>query len=116
MSDRIGRRVVLLCGLVATAVATASLGAADSLGWFLAGRALQGFVASSCPPVALSLVGEVLPPARRPLGVSLISFAFLAAAPVAQFVGVATAAGLESIVCGNTRQGKSGRLFSLQRK
>ncbi len=92
LSDRIGRRVVLLCGLVATALATASLGTAGSFGWFLAGRALQGFVAASFPPVALSLVGEVLPPARRPLGVSLISFAFLAAAPVAQFVGVSVAA------------------------
>lgn len=100
LSDRCGRRVILLCGLVATTVATALLGMAGSLGWFLAGRALQGFVASSFPPVALSLVGEALPPERRPLGVSLISFAFLAAAPVAQFVGVTLTASPTGLMLG----------------
>lgn len=88
MSDRIGRRIVLLCGLIGTGLVTLLLGALDSFALFLAGRALQGFVASSFPPVALSLVNEALAPERRPLGVSLISFAFLAAAPVAQFTGV----------------------------
>lgn len=88
LSDRIGRRVVLLCGLVGLGLVTALLGLADTFPLFLMGRVLQGFVAASFPPVALSLVGEVLPPKHRPFGVSLISFAFLAAAPVAQFAGV----------------------------
>ncbi|EPX76393.1 hypothetical protein Salmuc_02895 [Salipiger mucosus DSM 16094] len=100
LSDRFGRRIILLCGLVATTMATALLGAAGSIGWFLAGRALQGFVASSFPPVALSLVAEALPPERRPLGVSLISFAFLAAAPVAQFAGVSVAASPTGLMLG----------------
>lgn len=100
LSDRFGRRIILLCGLVATTVATALLGMAGSLGWFLAGRALQGFFASSFPPVALSLVGEALPPERRPLGVSLISFAFLVAAPVAQFVGVSLTASPTGLMLG----------------
>ncbi|MEG1375160.1 MAG: MFS transporter, partial [Comamonas sp.] len=38
------------------------------------------------PPAALALVAETLPPARRPLGISLMSFAFLAAAPAAQLL------------------------------
>jgi len=88
MSDRIGRRIVLLCGLIGTGLVTVLLGLVDTFAFFLAARVLQGFMASSFPPVALSLVGEALPPERRPLGVSLISFAFLAAAPVAQFTGM----------------------------
>lgn len=87
LSDRIGRRIVLICGLLGTGLVTGLLGLVDTFSLFLAGRALQGFVASSFPPVALSLVGETLSAEHRPLGVSLISFAFLAAAPVAQFIG-----------------------------
>lgn len=89
LSDRYGRRVVLLTGLVGTAAATALVGIAETMPGFLAARALQGLIAASFPPVALSLVAEALPPQRRPLGVSLISFAFLAAAPFAQFGGAA---------------------------
>jgi predicted MFS family arabinose efflux permease len=88
LSDRLGRRKILIGGLLAMTVVTGLLGFADNLSMFLAGRAAQGFVASSFPPVALSIVSEVLPPHRRPLGVSLISFAFLAAAPLAQLVAV----------------------------
>lgn len=77
-----------MSGLVAMAVVTGLLSFADTLPAFLAGRAAQGIVAASFPPVALSLLSEALPPSRRPLGVSLISFSFLAAAPVAQFVAV----------------------------
>ncbi|MGO1502884.1 MAG: MFS transporter [Marinobacter sp.] len=88
LSDRLGRLQILVGGLLAMTVVTGLLGFADNLAMFLAGRAAQGFVASSFPPVALSLVSEVLPSRRRALGVSLISFAFLAAAPLAQFVAV----------------------------
>lgn len=89
LSDRIGRRVILLAGLAATALATALVGIAGSMPLYLAARALQGFVAASFPPVALSLISETLSPPHRPFGISLISFAFLAAAPVAQFAGAA---------------------------
>lgn len=84
LSDRIGRKGVILVGLVATAVATALVGLAPSFGLLLAARVVQGFAASAFPPVALSLAAEELPPPHRPLGVSLMSFAFLGAAPLAQ--------------------------------
>ncbi|TKD18409.1 MFS transporter [Rhodobacter capsulatus] len=86
LSDRVGRRWVLVLGLVCTGAVTAALSQAQGIESFLAGRALQGFFAASFPPVALSLLGETLPPARRAFGISLISFAFLAAAPIAQVV------------------------------
>lgn len=84
LSDRFGRRRVILAGLVATGFATALVGLAQGFGLLLAARILQGFAASAFPPVALSLVAEELPPRHRPLGVSLMSFAFLGAAPLAQ--------------------------------
>ncbi|MEM5543654.1 MFS transporter, partial [Sulfitobacter sp. AS92] len=88
LSDRFGRRTILVGGLVAMTAVTALLGLSESFPMFMAGRAAQGFVAASFPPVALSIVNEALPPSRRPLGVSLISFSFLAAAPLAQFAAV----------------------------
>ncbi|GLK65687.1 MULTISPECIES: MFS transporter [Paracoccus] len=84
MSDRLGRKRMILIGLIATAIATGLVALADSFQALLAARAVQGLAASIFPPVALSLVTEELPPKHRPLGVSLMSFAFLGAAPLAQ--------------------------------
>ena len=86
LSDRVGRRAVLLLSLLATAVASVLVAVSMHFGMLLAARALQGLVAAAFPPAALALVAEALPPARRPLGISLMSFAFLAAAPLAQFL------------------------------
>jgi len=91
VADRLGRRRVLVAGLLATAIATVLVGLAQTYELALAARALQGFVAAAFPPTAFSVLAEDLPPRHRPLGVSLISLAFLGAAPLAQMVGVAFA-------------------------
>lgn len=96
LSDRYGRKRMILIGLVATAVTTALVAMADSFGLLLAARAVQGLAASIFPPVALSLVTEELPPPHRPLGVSLMSFAFLGAAPLAQLFAAQTTGGLSA--------------------
>ncbi len=98
LSDRYGRKRMVLIGLVVTAVATALVGIASSFGLLLAGRAAQGLAASIFPPVALSLVTEELPPAHRPIGVSLMSFAFLGAAPLSQLFAVQTGSSLSVIM------------------
>lgn len=98
LSDRYGRKRMILIGLAATAVATVLVGLATSFGLLLAARAVQGFVASIFPPVALSLVNEELPPHHRPLGVSLMSFAFLGAAPLSQLFAVQTGSSLSTIM------------------
>ncbi|MFK0209519.1 MFS transporter [Agrobacterium sp. NPDC090283] len=90
LSDRYGRKRMILIGLVSTAVATVLVGLAGSFDLLLAARAAQGLAASIFPPVALSLVTEELPPQQRPLGVSLMSFAFLGAAPLAQLFAAQT--------------------------
>lgn len=98
LSDRYGRKPVLVTGLFAVAVATALAGLAPGFGLLLAARAVQGFAASTFPPAALSLATERLPPQHKPFGISLMSFAFLAAAPLAPFFAVRSGAGVSAIM------------------
>ena len=100
LSDRHGRRRVIVLGLAATALATALAGIAPSFGLLLAARAAQGLAASAFPAAALSLVAETLPDRQRPLGLALISFAFLGAAPLAQFLGAGIGAGFGTVMLG----------------
>lgn len=86
LSDRYGRRPVLLCSLVATALASLAVASATGFGMLLGARVVQGVIAAAFPPAALALVAEALPGERRALGISLMSFAFLAAAPLSQFL------------------------------
>lgn len=98
LSDRYGRKRMILIGLIATTITTALVGLATSFGLLLAARAAQGLAASIFPPVALSLVAEELPPHHRPLGVSLMSFAFLGAAPLSQLFAVQTGSSLSTMM------------------
>ncbi|MCR4158368.1 MFS transporter [Kerstersia gyiorum] len=91
LSDRLGRRRVLLAGLLATAAASVLVACATNFAMLLGTRAVQGLLAATFPPAALALVAEALPPARRPLGISLLSFAFLASAPLTQFLATQSA-------------------------
>ncbi|MFE2942091.1 MFS transporter [Streptomyces sp. NPDC059255] len=87
LSDRVGRRPVLAGGALATAVTTALTAAAPGLGWFLAGRALQGFTAATFAPVALAYVTERAPAARRPVALSLLTTGLLGAGIAGQVFG-----------------------------
>lgn len=99
LSDRYGRQRVILLGLIGTAVSTLLVSLAWNFNILLVSRVLQGFAAASFPPTALALVAETLPLERRPLGVSLMSLAFLGAAPLAQvFAAHSAALGLPSIM------------------
>ena len=62
VSDRYGRKPVLVPGMAALAVATASLSAASSLPMVAVLRSVQGLLAASFAAVALAYVGEALPP------------------------------------------------------
>ncbi|MEZ5841956.1 MAG: MFS transporter [Hyphomicrobiales bacterium] len=98
LSDRLGRRLVLVGGLIATAAGTLLVGLAPSLATMLAARAVQGLAASLFPPAALSLVAETLPPQQRPTGVAMMSLAFLGAAPLAQILAARAGVGLSPIM------------------
>lgn len=87
LSDVFGRRHVLVWGQVATAIATVLVGLAPGFSLLLLARAVQGFAASAFAPSALALVSEILPRRHRPLGLALVSFAFMIAGPLAQLAG-----------------------------
>ncbi|MEV7090509.1 MFS transporter [Streptomyces sp. NPDC093085] len=87
LSDRVGRRPVLAWGALATAVTTGLTAAAPGLGWFLAGRAAQGFAAATFAPAALAYVTERAPAARRPVALSLLTTGLLGAGIAGQVYG-----------------------------
>ena len=75
LSDRIGRRPVLLWSIGATAVGMALLGAAPSLLLLLAARAFSG-IATANIAVAQAYVADVTPPEHRARGMGIIGIAF----------------------------------------
>lgn len=84
LTDRFGSRRVTLCGLAATAIATAAVAAAPPLTLVLTARVAQGFVASALTPAVLSYAVRRLRPEARVAVTTAIVGSALAAAIVAQ--------------------------------
>lgn len=91
LSDRLGRRTVLLGGLLALATITALLASVTTPALLVAGRILQGFAAASFPPVAIAFIAEHGSTRQRAWGVAWMSTAFLSAGLLGQIYGVAIA-------------------------
>lgn len=87
LSDRVGRKPVMVGGLLALALITLGLAAVRAPNLFLLGRALQGFAAASFPPVALSYLAERGTQRQRVWGVAWMSTAFLSAGLLGQIYG-----------------------------
>jgi MFS transporter, YNFM family, putative membrane transport protein len=94
VSDRYGRKVILVPGMAALAIATAGLAAASSLPMVGLLRSMQGLLAASFAAVALAYVGEALPPRWRSTGIGAISTAFLVAGILGQVYAQAVAQAL----------------------
>lgn len=85
LSDLVGRRSVLVAGLLVFTVASALAGLADSGGTLIAARTVQGVGAACVIPASLAVVAGDLPPERRTfaIGVWTASLALaLASGPV----------------------------------
>jgi MFS transporter, YNFM family, putative membrane transport protein len=91
LSDRYGRKRILVPGVAVFAVVTAGLAAAASLPAVAVLRTLQGLVAASFGPVALAYVAEALPPRWRSTGIGAMSTAFLSAGILGQVYAQAVA-------------------------
>jgi predicted MFS family arabinose efflux permease len=91
LSDRYGRKPILVAGMAVLAIATAGLAAASSLPMVAVVRTVQGLVAASFSAVALAYVGEALPPRWRSTGIGAMSTAFLSAGILGQVYAQAVA-------------------------
>jgi MFS transporter, DHA1 family, tetracycline resistance protein len=75
LSDRFGRRPVLLATQLGLGVAFLLLAFAPSLGWFFLARGLAGTMASSIP-VANAYIADISPPEKRAQNFGLVGVAF----------------------------------------
>lgn len=75
LSDRFGRRKVLLLSLVAFGIDYALMAFAPTLGWLFAGRAIAGIVGATYGP-ANAVIADVTPPERRGQMFGLLGAAF----------------------------------------
>ena len=98
LSDRLGRRRVMVAGVAATAVTTALVAASPGTAVGLALRVLQGLTIGAFPPVAMAYVGERIAPERRLVTMTAMTTGFLSAAVLGQLAaqGLAAAFGWRS--------------------
>jgi DHA1 family tetracycline resistance protein-like MFS transporter len=75
LSDRIGRRPVLLMTITGTSLSLAALGFADSLPWILAARVAAGAFAANLG-VASAYIADVTPEAERTRWMGLLGASF----------------------------------------
>jgi len=75
LSDRIGRRPVLLASILVGAVGYTMFGAAASYAWLFLARAIAGFAGGNLS-VAQAYIADVTSPAERSRGMGLIGAAF----------------------------------------
>lgn len=89
LSDRFGRKAVLVAGMAGLSVTTIIVALCQQYEWVLTLRIIQGFMAASFPPVALAFIGESFPEKMRMKGIAWLSSAFLLSALVGQTLGAA---------------------------
>ncbi|WP_294966092.1 MFS transporter [uncultured Gilliamella sp.] len=103
LSDKFGRENIIQGGLLSLAIITFILPLYQNYGYLLLMRCLQGFFASSFPPVILAWLAENLEEKYRKCAVSLISCAFLLAGSLGQWFGsvmIETAINLSMYILG----------------
>ncbi len=75
LSDRLGRRPVLLATIAGTALAMLAVGLAPSLAWLFAARILAGAFAANVS-VAAAYIGDVTPPEERTRWMGMLGASF----------------------------------------
>ena len=75
LSDRVGRRPIIILGLLGSALAYTIFARADSLAMLFVSRIVGG-IGGSTIPVAQAYIADVTPPGRRAGGLGLIGAAF----------------------------------------
>ncbi len=76
MSDRYGRRTIYVTSVTLFAGGSLLLVLAPSVGFLMAGRAVQGFGAGGIFPVAAAIIGDTFPPEKRGGALGLMGAVF----------------------------------------
>ncbi|KUP25947.1 MFS transporter [Paenibacillus sp. DMB5] len=84
LSDRYGRKQIIIFGLIVLTIVTPLVGLATNLSWLIALRAIQGLVAATFAPAAISYVVETFPAEKRITTTAYISTSFLVSGIVGQ--------------------------------
>jgi predicted MFS family arabinose efflux permease len=92
ISDRVGRRRVLIWSLLAFGAANLLTAAAPNLSWLIAARSFAGAAAAGVSPSIYALVGAAAPPNRRAAWLALPVSGLLVALALGASVGTAAGA------------------------
>jgi EmrB/QacA subfamily drug resistance transporter len=65
LSDIYGRRPFFILGIALFSTGSIISGLAESMGMLIAGRAIQGLGAGGLIPLAIAVIGDIIPPRRR---------------------------------------------------
>lgn len=72
LTDRIGRKKMIIFGLVFSAVSSIWLGLADAMDVFIFGALTVGFLADIAGPARQALIADILPPEQRAEGFGIL--------------------------------------------
>ena len=86
ISDRFGRKNVMVYGLICFSILTGAVGLADNFATLLILRALQGAAAATFSPVALTYIGIMYPDNKKVTTIGIISSGFLIAGILGQLI------------------------------
>jgi predicted MFS family arabinose efflux permease len=87
LADRIGRRRVLICSLLAFGAANLLTASAANLPWLLAVRLFAGAAAAGISPSIYALVGNAAPPDRRATWLALVVSGLLVSLALGASIG-----------------------------
>lgn len=86
LSDRYGRKKIILIGMAMLTFVTPLVGLFDNIYWILAIRAFQGAVAAAFSPVALAYIPEMFPDNKKLTATGFLVTGFLMAGIVGQVI------------------------------
>lgn len=88
LSDRFGRKRIMLAGFIFFIGLTVLVGLSKTFGQLLLFRSLQGLAASSYPPIILAYLNEKLSPPSKGRAISFMSLGFLTASIISQLYSI----------------------------
>ncbi|EJU35703.1 MULTISPECIES: MFS transporter [Klebsiella] len=92
LSDRFGRRRIMLLGFVFFIISTILVSISSHFNELLIFRIIQGLTASTYPPIILAYLNEHLLPPWRGRAISFMSLGFLTASIIAQLYAISLSA------------------------